>query len=156
MKSISKIVYIDKLDDIVNKYNNIYHKTIKMKPVDVKPSTYTDSSKEIDYHDPKLKIGDIARISKYKNIFAKGYVPNWPKEVFVIKKVKNTVPWTYIISYLKGEEIAGTFYEKEFQKPNQKEFRVKKVIKRKGDKLYIKWKGYNKSFNSWTDKKHIA
>ena len=76
MKSISKTVYIDKLDDIVNKYNNTYHKTIKMKPVDVKPSTCIDSSKEIDYHDPKLKISDIARISKYKNIFAKGYVTN--------------------------------------------------------------------------------
>ena len=156
MKSISKTVYIDKLNDIVNKYNNTYHKTIKMKPVDVKPSTYIDSSKEIDYHDPKLKIGDIARISKYKNIIAKGYVPNCPEEVFVIKKVKNTVPWTYIISYLKGEKIAGTFYEKEFQKTNQKEFRVKKAIKRKGDKSYVKWKWDNKSFNSWIDKKHIV
>ena len=74
----------------------------------------------------------------------------------MIKKVKNTVPWTYIISYLKGEKIAGTFYEKEFQKTNQKEFRVKKVIKRKGDKSYVKWKWDNKSFNSWIDKKHIV
>ena len=76
MTSISKNVYIDKLDDIVNKYNNTYHSTIKMKPVDIKPSTYIHSSKEINDKDPKLKISDIVRISKYKNIFAKGYVPN--------------------------------------------------------------------------------
>ena len=135
MTSVSKNVYIDKLDDIVNKYNNTYHSTIKMKPVDVKSNTYIDSSKEINDKDPKFKIGDIVRISKYKNIFAKGYVPNWSEEVFVIKKVKNTVPWTYVISDLKGEEIIRTFYEKELQKTNQKEFRVEKVIKRKGDKL---------------------
>ena len=66
------------------------------------------------------------------------YVLNWSEEVFVIKKVKNTVPWTYVISDLKGEEVAGTFYEKELQKTNQKGFRVEKVIKRKGDKLYVK------------------
>ena len=70
------------------------------------------------------------------------------EEVFVITKVENTVPWTYVIIDLKGEEIVGTFYEKELQKTNQKEFRVEKVIKRKGDKLYVKWKGCNKSCNS--------
>ena len=73
----------------------------------------------------------------------------------MIKKVKNTVPWTYVISDLKGEEIVGTFYEKELQKTNQKEFRVEKVIKRKGDKLYVKWKGYDSSFNIWIDKKEF-
>ena len=78
----------------------------------------------------KSKIRDIVRISKYKTIFAKGYVPNCPEEVLVIKKVENTVPWTYVISNLKGEEIVGTFYEKEMQKTNKKEFRGKKVIKR--------------------------
>ena len=124
-----------------------------MKLVDVKPGTYIDSSKEISNEDPKFKIGDIVRISKYKNIFAKGYVPNWSEEVFVIKKVRNTVPWTYVISDLKVEEIVGTFCEKEEQKTNQKEFRVEKVIKRKGNKLYVKYKGYDSSFNSWIDKK---
>ena len=74
----------------------------------------------------------------------------------MIKKVKNTVPWTYVINDLNGEEIVGTFYEKELQKTNQKEFRVEKVIKRKGDKLYVKWKGYDSSFNSWIDKKDIV
>ena len=103
MTSIPKHVYIDKLDDIVNKYNNTYLRTIKMKPVDVKSSTYIDSSKEVNDKDPKCKISDIVRISKHKNIFAKDYAPNWSEEVFVIKKVKNTVPWTYVISDLKDK-----------------------------------------------------
>ena len=97
-----------------------------------------------------LKFGDNVRISKYKNIFAKGYTPNW-SEVF-INKIKNTVPWTYAISDLNGEEITGSFYVKELQKTNQKEFRIEKVLKRKGDKLYVKWKGYNNSFHSWINK----
>ena len=154
MTSISKNVYTDKLDDIVNKSNNAYHNTIKMKPVDVKSNTYIDSSKEINEKDhPKFKIGDNVRISKYKNIFAKGYTPNWSEEVFVIKKIKNTALWTYLIIDLDGEEIVGTFYENELQNTNQEEFGIEKVIKRKGDKLYVKWKGHNNSFNSWIEKK---
>ena len=80
-------------------------------------------------------------------------VPNWSEEVFVIKKAKSTVPWTYVISDLNVEEIVGTFYEKQLQKSNQKEFRVERVIKRKGDKLYLKWKGYDYYFKSWIHKK---
>ena len=94
MTSISKHVYIDKLNDIVHKYNNTYHGTIKMKPVDVKSNTYIESSKEINNKDPKFEIGDTVRILDYKNIFVKCYTPNWYEEVFVIKKVKNTVPQT--------------------------------------------------------------
>ena len=78
----------DKLDDLVNKYNNTYHTTIKMEPVDVKPSTYIESSTEINYQDPKFKIGYFVTISKYINIFAKGYFPNWSEEFSLIKKVK--------------------------------------------------------------------
>ena len=85
-----------------------------------------------------LKLVILLEYQKIKNIFAKGFVPNWSEEVFVIKKVKNTVPRTYVISDLKGKEIFGTFYEKILKKTNQKEFRVEKVIKRKGDKLYVK------------------
>ena len=125
--------YIDKVDDIVNEYSNTYHRTIKMKPVDVKWSTYIDSSKEINNKDPKFKIGDIVRISSYKNIFTKGYTPNWSEEVFVIKKVKNTAPWKNAINDLNGDNIVGTFYEKELQKTNQKEFRIEKIIKKKGN-----------------------
>ena len=89
MTSISKNVYIDKLDDMVNEYNNIYHRTIKMKPIDVKDNTYIN----ID-NDPKFKVGDHVRILKYKNIFAEGYTSNWSEEGFIIKEIKNTVPWT--------------------------------------------------------------
>ena len=118
MTAISKNVYIDKLNDMVNEYNNTYHRAIKMKPVGVKDNTYIYFKKEVNDKDPKYKVGDHVRISKYKNIFAKGYTPNWSEEVFVIKKFKNTVPWTYAISDLKSEEIIGTFYEKELQKTN--------------------------------------
>ena len=145
---MSKNKYIDKLDDIVGEYNNTYHRKIKMKPVDVEDNTYIDFKKEVNDKDPTFKVGDHVRISKYKNIFAKGYTPNWSEEVFVIKKVKNTVPWTYVINDLNGEEIFGTVYEKELQKTNQTEFKIEKVIKKKGNKLYVKWKGYDSSFNS--------
>ena len=153
MTSISKNVYIDKLDDIVNKYNNTYHSTIKKKPVDVKNNTYINFKTEVNDKDPKFKVGDNVKISKYKNMFAKGYMPNWSEEIFMIKNVKNTVPWIYIINDLNGEEIISRFYGKELQKTNQNEFRIKKVIKKKDDKLYVKWKGYDSSFNCWIDKK---
>ena len=130
MTSISKNANIDTL----NKYSNTYHRTIKMNPADVKPSIYIGFNKG-----SKIKVGDHLRISNYKNVFEKGYVPNWSEEVFEITKVKNTVLWTtYVISDLKGEEIFGTFYKKELQKINQTKFRVKKVLKRKGDKLCVK------------------
>ena len=96
------------------------------------------------------------RISKYKNIFAKGYTLNWSEDVSVVSKIENKVSWIYVINDLNGEEITGTFYEKELQKTNQKEFRIEKVIKRKGDNLYVKWKGYDNSFNSWINKKDLV
>ena len=86
--SISKNVYINKLDDIVDKCNNTYHRTIKMKPIDVKDNTYIDFEKEVNNKDPKSNVGDNVRISKYKNIFAKGYTPNWSEEFFVVSKIK--------------------------------------------------------------------
>ena len=141
-------MHIDKLDDTVNQYNITYHRAIKMKPIDVKDNTYINIGKEINDKDPKFKVGDHVRISKYKNMFAKSYTLNWSEEIFVIKEIKNTVPWTYVINDLNGEKIIGAFYEKELQKINQKEFRIEKVIKKKGNKLYVKWKGYDSSFNS--------
>ena len=156
MTSISKNVYIDKLDDIVKEYNNTYHTSIKMKPADVKDNTYIDFKNESNDKNPKFKVGDHVRISEYKNIFAKGYMPNWSEEIFIIKKIKNTVPSTYVINDLNGEEITGTFYENELQGTNQNEFRIEKVIKRKGDKLYVNWEGYDNSFNSSIDKKDIV
>ena len=156
MTSVSTNIYIDKLEDIVNKYNNSYHNTIKMKRAEVKSNTCIDFSNKINEKVPKLKISGNIRSSKYKNIFAKGFTPNWSDDVFVIKKVKTTVPWTYVINDLNAEEIVGTFYKNELQKTNQKEFRIEKVIKRKGNKLCVKWKGYDNSFNSWIDKKSIV
>ena len=156
MTSVSKNVYIDKLDDIVDEYNNTFHRTIEMKPVDFKDNTYIDFKKEVNDRDLKFKVGDHVRISKYKKAFVKGYTPNWSEEDFVVSKIKNTLPWTYIINDFKDEEIIGTFYEKELQKTNQKEFKIEKVIERNDDKLYVKWEGYDSSFNSWSDKKDLV
>ena len=124
MTSISKNVYLNKLDDIVNKYNNAYHWTIKMKPVDKNPSMYFDFNKESNKEGPKFKVGDNVRISKYENIFGKVSIPIWTGEVFLMKNIKNIVPWTYVISDLKDEETVGRLYEKKLQKTNQKELRV--------------------------------
>ena len=103
-----------------------------MKPTDVKNNTYIIIDKELNDKDRKFKVGDHVRISKYKNIFAKGYISNWSEKIFVIKEIKNTAPWTYVIIDLNGQEIIGTFYEKELQKIDQQEFIIEKVIKKKG------------------------
>ena len=113
---------------------------------------YNEDSNE---KDPKCKVGDHVKVSKYKNIFAEGYAPNWLQYVFVVSKIKNTVSWIYIISDLNGKPIFGGFYEKELQKTSQKKFGIEKVVKRKGDKLYVKWKEYDSCFNSWIDKKDL-
>ena len=154
--AVSKNVYYDVLDDFVEKYNNTWHSTIKMKPKDVGDNNFTEYVEESNEKDPKFKVGNRVRILKYKNVFAKGYVANWSEEVFVVTKIKNTVPWTYEINDLNGEKIVGSFYEKELQKTDQKEFRIEKVIRRKRDKLYVKWKGYDNSFNSWIDKANLV
>ena len=138
MAAISKNVYSDVLDHIVNKYNNTVHKTIKVKPIDVTDDSHAEYNEDFNKKDPKFKVSDHVRISKYKNIFAKGYTPNWSEEIVVVSKIENTVPWSYIVSDLSREEITRSFYEKELQKTSQKEFRIEKVLKRKGDKLYVK------------------
>ena len=112
MTAISNNVYFDVLDDIVNKYNNILHRTIKMKPIDVKDNTYLDSKKEVNDKDPKFKVGYHIRISKYKNIFAKGYTPNWSEEIFVISKIKNTVPCIYLLMILMVKKLLEQFMKK--------------------------------------------
>ena len=118
MTSVSKNVYIDKLDDILNEYNHTYRRTIKMKSVDVKDNTYIEFSKKVNGKDPKFKVGDRVRISKQKNIFAKTYTPNSSEEVFVITKFKNTVSQKYVINDLNGEEIVNKNleYEKQLRK----------------------------------------
>ena len=115
MTAIGKNVYYDVLDDAVNKYNNTKHSTIKMKPIDVKNNkrVYIDEHNE---KDSRLKVGDRVRISKFKNIFAKGYTPNWSSEIFIVDKINDTVPYTYNLKDLNDEEIIGSFYDKELQK----------------------------------------
>ena len=125
--AVLEIVYIDKLDDIVHEYNNPYLRAIKMKPIEVKDNTYIYSIKEVNDKDPKFKVGGHVRISKCKNIFAKGYTPNSSEEFFVIREVKNTVPWIYAINDFNGEEIIGTFYEKELQNTDQQGFRIENL-----------------------------
>ena len=143
------------LGDIVNKYKNTVHRTIKIKPIDVMGDSYTKSHENFNKKDRKFNVGDHVRISKYENIFAKGYTPDWSEQAFVVSKNKNTVPWTYIVNDLNDEETIGSFYEKEMQKTSQEEFRIEKVLKKKGNKLYVKWKRYDNSFNSWIGKKDL-
>ena len=155
MTAVSKNVYFDVLDDIVDKYSYTVQRTIKMKPINITTDLYAEYNKDSNVTKLKFKVSDHVRISKYKNLFAKEYTQNWSEKVFVVSKVKNTVPGTNVISDLNIEKIAGSFYEKELQKTSQEKFRMEKVLKRKGDKLYVKWKGYDNSFNSWIDKKDL-
>ena len=129
MTWLSKNVYIDNSSDIVGKYNSAYHGAIKLKSVDVESKTYINFNKENSNKDPKFKFTTFVKISKYKKFFAKVLVLNWSKEVFIIKKVKNTMPRAYLLEILNGEKTVGTFYEKELQKANIKS--IEKVIKRK-------------------------
>ena len=115
MTATGKNIYYDVLDDVVNEYNNTKHNTIKMKPKDVgdNKGVYTDEHNE---KDSRFKVGDRVIISKFKNISAKGYTPNWSKEIFIVDKINDTVPYTYKLKDLNGEEIIGSFYDKELQK----------------------------------------
>ena len=131
MTAISKNVYFDVLDYVVNEYNNAVHKTIKKKPIGVTDDSFAEYNENFNKEDPKFKVGNHVRISKHKNIFAKEYAVNSSEEVFVVSKIKNTVPWTYVVSDLNGEEISGSFNEKELQKSSQKEFRIEKVFKKR-------------------------
>ena len=150
--AVSKNVYFDVLDDIVNKYSNTVHRSIKMKPIDVKSDSYAEYNEDSNENDPKFKVGDHVRIWKCKSILAKGCTHNWSEEVFVVIKIKNTVLWTYVIIDLNGNQLLRIFMKKNCKKL----FKLEKVLKRKGDRLYVKWKGYYNRFNSWIDKKDLA
>ena len=117
MTATGKNLYYDVLDDVVNKYNNTKHSTIKMKPIDVRDNN--NKRVYIDEHNEKrsrFKVGDRVRISRYKNIFAKGYAPNWSSEIFIVDKINDTVPYTYNLKDLNDEEFIGSFYDKKLQK----------------------------------------
>ena len=117
MTATGKNVYYDVLDDVINKYNNTKHSTITMKPIDVKDGS--NKRVYIDEHnkkDSRFKVGDRARISKFKNIFAKGYTPNWSTEIDIVDEINDTVPSTYNLKDLNDEEIIGSFYDRKLQK----------------------------------------
>ena len=144
-------VYWDKLDKLVDDYNNSYHSSIKMTPTDAskkenEKQVFTNLYKDEIYlkpQKPQFSIGDKVRISKYKRrVFDKGYTPNWTEELFVIDKVNLTKPVTYNVVDLLGEKVEGSFYEKELQKAKQQTFRIEKVVKRdyKKKKALVKWK----------------
>ena len=134
MTAVSKNVYFDVLDNILNKSNNTVCRTIKMKPIDVTFDSYAEYNENSNVIQPKFKVGYHVRTSKHKIVFAKGYTQNWSDDVFVVSKINDTFPWIYKISDLNSEKIAGSFYEKELQKTSQEKFRIKKVLKIKGDK----------------------
>ena len=118
MTTTGKNVYYDILDDVVNKYNDNKHSTIKMKPIDIGDNNKRVYIDERNEKDSRFKVGDRVRISKFKNIFAKGYTPNWSKEIFVVDKINDTVPYTYNLKGLNDAEIIGSFYDRELQKTN--------------------------------------
>ncbi len=158
-------VYLDILPKILEEYNNNIHSSIKMSPTEAskksnEQSVYYNLNSGNDNIQSELKfnIGDKVRISKYKrNVFDKGYTPNWTEEIFVIDKINSTSPITYKIKDLKGEEIKGNFYEQELQKATQDVFRIDKIIRRdyKKKRALVSWKGYSDEFNSWVPLKDL-
>ena len=164
-------IYINILPEMIKKYNSTYHRSIKCTPTDArKPANYqhvfdalyNGKNRRIrEKTQPKFKIGDKVRIAKKKETFEKGYTPNWTEEVFTVVKVQPTIPFTYKVEDTRSEEIQGTFYEEELQKTKQEKFRIEKVLRRRTRKddgvrgVYVKWKGYNKTFNQWIPESDI-
>ena len=154
--------YTDIIDDLVNRYNNTKHSTIKMTPIEAslkknenKVRRYLYDLEPAHRKQPKFSVGDRVRITKKKKTFEKGYTPRWTEEVFTVSKIQYTDPVTYKISDYNGEEIQGTFYEQELQKTTQNIFRIEKIIRKRGCKSLVKWLGYPDSFNSWIDNKDL-
>lgn len=150
------------LTDIITTYNNTKHRTIKCKPSDVNKFNENKIKENIGKLNKSIKpkstfkIDDCVRISKYKHDFDKGYTPNWSTELFKIKKINNTVPVTYHITDQRNQDILGSFYAQELQKSNYPDvYLIEKVLKRKGNKMYVKWLGLNSKENSWIDKSAI-
>lgn len=154
--------WIGILDKLVNEYNKSYHRTIKMRPIDVNfsneqlllNSVYNYERHFLHDKNPKFRIGDPVRLSKYKHLFEKSYTPNWTTEIFRIRKVQtNTDPTTYLLSDYQGEDISGSVYEHELlMVRNPDLYLVEKIVRKKGNQIYIKWLGFDSSHNSWVDK----
>lgn len=156
--------WIDLLQPLVSEYNNTRHRTIKMKPNDVDATNerhllrtvYNYDSLPIRKKRPKFKLGDFVRISKYKHVFEKGFTPNWTTEIFKINRIQDTDPITYLLVDLDGNDIKGTVYQQELQVvKNSTLYLVEKIIRKKGNKVYVKWLGFDNSHNSWIDKKDV-
>ena len=155
MTASSSNKYINVLPRIVDKYNNGYHRTLKIKPSEVTHGSVSYAPVE-NKKKPKFKVANRVRISKYKSLFTKGYMANWTEEIFVIKECKKTTPHTYVIEDFEGNQIDGTFYKQELQKTNQEVYRIERIVRRKDSKVAVKWKGYPASQNSWIDKSKIT
>ena len=153
--------YIDILDDLLHQYNTTVHSSFKMKPIEASQKHNENKARTNLYHDlhhrkePKFSVGDKVWITRKKDIFEKGYTPRWTEEVSDVTQVQYTHPPTFKIKDLNGEDIQGTLYEEELQKTTQEIYRIEKIIRRKGNKSYVKWLGYSSKFNSWVDNKDI-
>lgn len=153
--------WLNNLQPIIESYNDTKHRTIKMRPIDVNEKNQAlllqtvykkNNTLNVDAKEKKnkIKVKDYVRISKYKSLFEKGYTPNWSTEIFIVKKVAPTEPITYHLSDLNGNEIKGCFYEYELQKTKNTDiYLVEKIIRRKGNKVYVKWLGFDDSHSSW-------
>lgn len=154
--------WLNLLPKLMHEYNNTVHRTIKMKPIEVTAAdehrlqnTVFANSIEIR-HRPKFKEDDYVRIGKYKSVFEKGYTPNWTTEIFKVRKVQQTNPYTYLLEDYKGNPILGGFYEFEIQKVMYPDvFLVERIIRRKGNKVYVKWLGFDQTHNSWINKTDV-
>jgi hypothetical protein len=152
--------WIDMLDDLLSKYNNSYHNTIRMRPVDAskkenESDVWENLFKDDEQHkkSSKFKIGETVRISRIKGIFEHGFLPNWSEQIYKIHKVNNSSPVTYILKDLQNEIIEGSFYNEELQKTSQEVFRIEKVLRKKKingiEHGLVKWIGYSDKFNEW-------
>lgn len=154
--------WLELLPKLVAEYNGTYHRTIKMKPNDVNKAVERDLLNTV-YQSPipskvksKFRVGQFVRISKYKHVFEKGYTPNWTTEIFKIKRLQQTTPITYLLIDLNGQDISGAFYAEELQSVRDpKLYLVEKIIKSKGDEVYVKWLGFNSSHNSWIKRTNL-
>ncbi|XP_070155846.1 uncharacterized protein [Polyergus mexicanus] len=153
--------WVDALPRLVSDYNARKHRTIGMRPIDVTPAI-TDKLLNTVYSNVKIaaparfKVGNPVRVSKYKTIFEKGYTPNWTTEVFKIIKVQRTNPVTYLLEDYRGKSIAAAFYEYELHRATYPDvYLVEKVLRRRGDEVYVKWLGFDGSHNSWIHKDNV-
>jgi len=157
-----KYVWIDIIEKLIKRYNNSKHRTIKMKPKDVNSKNAKKLEKIykkltfVNTKPPKFKVADQVRINKHKHLFEKGYTPNWTTEIFTIEKVCPTAPYTYKLKDYRGQSIVGGFYEGELIKAVHPDvFLVEKVIRKRGNQVYVKWLGFDNTHNSWIDKNQI-